>query len=49
MVPPSCARPKRALVVVDLPFGSYQASLADAFRAAARVLAEVLQAQEMAW
>jgi 3-methyl-2-oxobutanoate hydroxymethyltransferase len=31
---------KRALVVVDLPFGSYQASPADAFRAAARVLAE---------
>ena len=29
-----------ALVVVDLPFGSYQASPADAFRAAARVLAE---------
>src|SRR6516165_5514007 len=31
---------KRALVVVDLPFGSYQASQADAFRAAARVLPE---------
>jgi 3-methyl-2-oxobutanoate hydroxymethyltransferase len=31
---------ERALVVVDLPFGSYQASPADAFRAAARVLAE---------
>jgi 3-methyl-2-oxobutanoate hydroxymethyltransferase len=31
---------KRALVVVDLPFGSYQTSQADAFRAAARVLAE---------
>jgi 3-methyl-2-oxobutanoate hydroxymethyltransferase len=31
---------KHALVVVDLPFGSYQASQADAFRAAARVLAE---------
>jgi 3-methyl-2-oxobutanoate hydroxymethyltransferase len=31
---------KRALVVVDLPFGSYQASQADAFHAAARVLAE---------
>jgi 3-methyl-2-oxobutanoate hydroxymethyltransferase len=30
----------RAAVVVDLPFGSYQASPADAFRAAARVLAE---------
>jgi 3-methyl-2-oxobutanoate hydroxymethyltransferase len=29
-----------ALVVVDLPFGSYQASPAEAFRAAARVLAE---------
>src|SRR5258707_212259 len=29
-----------ALIVVDLPFGSYQASPADAFRAAARVLAE---------
>jgi 3-methyl-2-oxobutanoate hydroxymethyltransferase len=31
---------ERALVVVDLPFGSYQASPADAFRAAARVLPE---------
>src|SRR5205085_10182643 len=31
---------ERALVVVDLPFGSYQASPADALRAAARVLAE---------
>src|SRR3984893_13628417 len=31
---------EQALVVVDLPFGSYQASRADAFRAAARVLAE---------
>jgi 3-methyl-2-oxobutanoate hydroxymethyltransferase len=31
---------EHALVVVDLPFGSYQASPADAFRAAARVLAE---------
>jgi 3-methyl-2-oxobutanoate hydroxymethyltransferase len=31
---------ERALVVVDLPFGSYQASPADAFRCAARVLAE---------
>src|SRR6266581_8427603 len=31
---------ERALVVVDLPFGSYQASPADAFHAAARVLAE---------
>jgi 3-methyl-2-oxobutanoate hydroxymethyltransferase len=31
---------EKALVVVDLPFGSYQASPADAFRAAARVLAE---------
>ncbi len=30
----------RAAVVVDLPFGSYQASPADAFRAAARVMAE---------
>jgi 3-methyl-2-oxobutanoate hydroxymethyltransferase len=29
-----------AMVVVDLPFGSYQASPEDAFRAAARVLAE---------
>ena len=31
---------EHALVVVDLPFGSYQTSPADAFRAAARVLAE---------
>jgi 3-methyl-2-oxobutanoate hydroxymethyltransferase len=31
---------ERALVVVDLPFGSYQSSPADAFGAAARVLAE---------
>jgi 3-methyl-2-oxobutanoate hydroxymethyltransferase len=31
---------ERALVVVDLPFGSYQASPAEAFHAAARVLAE---------
>src|SRR5204862_3067190 len=31
---------EHALVVVDLPFGTYQASPADAFRAAARVLAE---------
>jgi 3-methyl-2-oxobutanoate hydroxymethyltransferase len=31
---------ERALVVVDLPFGSYQASPADAFRCAARVLAQ---------
>lgn len=31
---------ERALVVVDMPFGSYQASPADAYRAAARVLAE---------
>ena len=30
----------RAAIVVDLPFGSYQASPADAFRAAARVMAE---------
>jgi 3-methyl-2-oxobutanoate hydroxymethyltransferase len=29
-----------AAIVVDLPFGSYQASSADAFRAAARVMAE---------
>jgi 3-methyl-2-oxobutanoate hydroxymethyltransferase len=29
-----------AVIVVDLPFGSYQASPADAFRAAARVMAE---------
>ncbi len=31
---------KRALVVVDLPFGCYQESPAQAFRSAARVLAE---------
>src|SRR5712675_1510579 len=31
---------EHALVVIDLPFGSYQASPADAFRAAARVMAE---------
>ena len=31
---------RTALVVVDMPFGSYQASPADAYRAAARVLAE---------
>lgn len=31
---------KRSLVVVDLPFGSYQASPAVAFEAAARVMAE---------
>jgi 3-methyl-2-oxobutanoate hydroxymethyltransferase len=31
---------EHALVTVDLPFGSYQASPEDAFRAAARVLAE---------
>lgn len=31
---------RRALVVVDLPFGSYEASPEAAFRAAARVLAE---------
>jgi len=30
----------RALVVVDLPFGSYQASPQDAYKAAARVMAE---------
>jgi 3-methyl-2-oxobutanoate hydroxymethyltransferase len=30
----------RAAIVVDLPFGSYQASPEDAFRAAARVMAE---------
>jgi 3-methyl-2-oxobutanoate hydroxymethyltransferase len=30
----------RALVVVDMPFASYQASPADGFRAAARVMAE---------
>src|SRR6266704_1082062 len=29
-----------AAIVVDLPFGSYQASPADAFHAAARVMAE---------
>ncbi len=29
-----------AAIIVDLPFGSYQASPADAFRAAARVMAE---------
>lgn len=31
---------RTALVVVDMPFGSYQASPAEAYRAAARVLAE---------
>ena len=31
---------QHALITVDLPFGSYQASPADAFHAAARVLAE---------
>src|SRR5258708_38860658 len=31
---------RHAAIVVDLPFGSYQASPADAFRAAARVMAE---------
>jgi 3-methyl-2-oxobutanoate hydroxymethyltransferase len=31
---------KRALVVVDMPFGSFEASKEDAFRAAARVLKE---------
>ena len=31
---------RHALVVVDMPFGSYQASPADAFRACARVMAE---------
>ncbi|MBV9826527.1 MAG: 3-methyl-2-oxobutanoate hydroxymethyltransferase [Alphaproteobacteria bacterium] len=31
---------RHALIVVDLPFGSYQASPADAFHAAARVLRE---------
>ena len=31
---------QHALVVVDLPFGSYQASPADAFRAASRVMKE---------
>jgi 3-methyl-2-oxobutanoate hydroxymethyltransferase len=31
---------KRALVVVDLPFGSYQESPAQAFRSSARILAE---------
>src|SRR2546423_2749015 len=31
---------EHALIPVDLPFGSYQASPEDAFRAAARVLAE---------
>src|SRR6266480_6135557 len=31
---------QHALITVDLPFGSYQASPADAFRAAARVIAE---------
>ena len=30
----------QALVVVDLPFGAYQASREDAFRAAARIMAE---------
>src|SRR5437016_5547932 len=33
-------RSTKQALVVDLPFGSYQASLADAFRAAARALAE---------
>ncbi|MDE3015422.1 MAG: 3-methyl-2-oxobutanoate hydroxymethyltransferase [Pseudomonadota bacterium] len=36
----AAAHSARALVVVDLPFGSYQASREDAFKAAARVLAE---------
>jgi 3-methyl-2-oxobutanoate hydroxymethyltransferase len=31
---------RRALIVVDLPFGTYQASPEDAFRAAARVMSE---------
>lgn len=31
---------ERAMVVVDLPFGAYEASVQDAFRAAARVMAE---------
>jgi len=31
---------KQALVVVDMPFGSYQASVEEAFRACARVMAE---------
>jgi 3-methyl-2-oxobutanoate hydroxymethyltransferase len=31
---------KRALVVVDMPFGSYEASKEDAFRSAARILKE---------
>jgi 3-methyl-2-oxobutanoate hydroxymethyltransferase len=31
---------KRAFVVVDLPFGTYQASAGDAFRCAARILKE---------
>jgi len=31
---------QQACVIVDLPFGSYQASPADAFRASARVMAE---------
>src|SRR5713101_4627332 len=31
---------KRAIVVVDMPFGSYEASKEDAFRSAARVLKE---------
>ena len=31
---------KRALIVVDMPFGSYEASKEDAFRSAARVLKE---------
>lgn len=34
------AAARRAMVVVDLPFGSYQASPAQAFESAARVLAE---------
>src|SRR5450631_2979448 len=31
---------ERALIVVDMPFGSYEASKEDAFRSAARVLKE---------
>lgn len=34
------SRSAKALVVIDMPFGSYQASKEDAFRAASRVLAE---------
>lgn len=35
-----CRGSKRALVVVDMPFGSYQESLEQAFRSAARIMKE---------